>query len=274
MPKRLLFIIVIISIVLFFLPQRFKLFLARPPQLVLLSPVNYINSALTLLRIKNQELIKLNQLVTELTLENLQLKEKLNWIQETSFTLSSKSVPAKIIGRDPETLIRYLVINKGTLDQIQKDLVVVSPSGLVGKILDVGPLYSIVETPLSPKLKISAVNSRNNTIGIIEAGDRQLLRFKYSSSESDLAMGDTIITSGIGGIFPRGIKIGFVTKVKPEPTGFFQHVVVRPLTNFYTLEYVVVLLEKYPTERIKVSQPRTNKLQEIFIEIPLKPRIR
>lgn len=275
MAKKLFVALLIIGLILFFLPQRIKLIIGRYPGFVLMLPIHYFNSIISNIKIKNQELEKLSLLASELMLENARLKEELSVLKQESITSHSKNlVVAQVIGRDQETMVRYLVINKGSAHRIKKDLAVITPLGVVGKVLDCNPFNAIVETPLSPQLKISAINLRSKVIGVIEYAHHQLLRFKYTFAESDILVGDTIVTSGLGGTFPRGLKIGIVHNVTPDPTRFFQHVEVIPINNFNTLDNVLVLLEEYPTEKINFPREKTNKIQEIQIEIPAMPRIR
>ncbi|MCS7258715.1 MAG: rod shape-determining protein MreC [candidate division WOR-3 bacterium] len=275
MAKKFFLIILSVGIILFFLPTKIKLTVSRYPILILMFPVNYLNNFISKIRVKTQELEKLSRLATEFMLENVRLKEELiNLKQESIISTTQNLVWAKVIGRDQETFVRYLVINKGSAHKIKKDLPVITPYGLVGKVLDCNPLNAIVETALSPQLRISALNLRSNVVGVIEYDQNQLLRFKYSFAESDVLPGDTIITSGLGGIFPRGLKIGVVTKVTPDRTRFFQHVEVLPVNNFNTIEYVLVLLEEFASQKINVPQEKAKKIQEIQIEIPTQPRIR
>ncbi|MEO0071944.1 MAG: rod shape-determining protein MreC [candidate division WOR-3 bacterium] len=275
MGKKLFVAFLIIGLIMFFMPQRIKLIIGRYPGFILMWPIHYLNNIIGKIKVKNQELEKLNLLVSELTLENARLREELSALKQESITnLSKNLVVAQVIGRDQETMVRYLVINKGSTHRIKKDLPVITPLGIVGKVLDCNPFNAIVETALSPQLKISAINLRSKVVGVIEYDHRHLLRFKYAFAESDIVVGDTIVTSGLGGTFPRGLKIGVVRNIKPDPTKFFQYVEVTPTNNFTTLDNVLVLLEELPTEKINLPRAKASKIQEVQIEIPATPRIR
>jgi rod shape-determining protein MreC len=143
---------------------------------------------------------------------------------------------------------------------------------VIGKIIETNQFSSIVETELSPFLKISAVNLRTQVVGVAEYSHLSILRFKYAFSESDIQPGDTIITSGLGGIFPRGLLIGTVIKNEPDPTRYFQSVEIKPTVSINTLDEVYVL-----TNKISLYQeltPKMNVLDNLKIEVPIQPRIR
>jgi rod shape-determining protein MreC len=147
--------------------------------------------------------------------------------------------------------------------------------GVVGKIIETNVTQSIIETALSPGLKISALDQRSRVNGIIEYSNLSNLRFKYAFAESDIQAGDTIITSGLGGIFPRGLNIGTVIKKQPDPTRFFQYVEVKPSVNFNTLDEIFILTNKITS--YEESAPKTNKYEDLYnlkVQVPTTPRIR
>ncbi len=275
MVKKIYFITVILAIALSFLPASIKLTITRYPRLLFLLPLNSITAILTNFKNHRHAYLKLSEHTVELTLENAQLKEKLRKEEFSSQLPKLQLVPAQIIARDQEIGLRYLTINKGSKDGIKNDMPVLTPYGLVGKIIETNPKHSIIETALSPSLKISALDLRSNVVGVIEYSHFNKLRFKYAFAESDIQINDTIITSGLGGIFPRGIYIGTVLSISPDATNFFQYVDIQPLVTFNTLENVFVLTQPtYPIQPSSFRHERFRNLYDLKIEAPLTPRIR
>ncbi|MBS4015524.1 MAG: rod shape-determining protein MreC [Candidatus Latescibacteria bacterium] len=275
MTKRFFIVTIILAIAVSFLPASIKLLITRYPRIVLLLPLDGIDNFLSNIRSQQTAYQNLAELTTQLTLENTQLKAK---IQKDDFLATLKNpdlVHANIIARDNEVGIRFLTIDKGLRNNIKIDMPVLTAYGVVGKIIESADNHSIVETALSPSLKISGLNLRTNVSGIIEYSYFDKLRFKYAFAESDIQTNDTIITSGLGGIFPRGIVIGIVLNVKIDPTRFFQYVDVNPLVNFNGIEDVFILIK--PVSFAAEPSPkftRSRNLYDLKIETPTAPRIR
>lgn len=275
MVKRIFIITIVLALTIHFLPASVKLLITRYPRIIFLLPLQGINKFLSNVRIRQKEYSTLSEFATELKLENAQLKEKL---QSEKFMFTSNRpnlIHAHIIARDNESGIRYLTVDKSIRDNVKKNMPVMTAYGLVGKIIESTETQSVIETALSPSLKISALNTRSNVIGVVEYSHFNKLRFKYAFAESDIQTNDTIITSGLGGIFPRGLCIGIVLTVDVDPTSFFQYVDVKPMNNFNTLEHVFIdTREITPFNEQRIKYDRPENLNDIKIETPIHPRIR
>jgi len=271
--QRYIFIsIAIVGLIFFFLPASLKLTATKYPRIVLLFPLESMNKFLVDISLHKKDYRYYQELATRLTLENNQLQESYRTVTDKPKIKNAELVSARIIARDNETGVRYLTIDKSIKDNIQVNMPVLVAQGVIGKIIETNQLYSIVETELSPFLKISAVNLRTQVVGVVEYSHLSVLRFKYAFSESDIQPGDTIITSGLGGIFPRGLLIGTVLKNEPDPTRYFQTVEIKPTVNINTLDEVFVL-----TNKISLYQeltPKMNVLENLQIKVPTQPRIR
>lgn len=275
MVRRLVGIIIVLSLVIFFLPAKIKFAITKYPRIVFLAPLNGINNFFANVRLNKKELHRLADLSTRLSLENIQLKEELQKINTSPKVFNLDVIPATIIARDNESGVRFLTINQGSKKNIKVNMPVVTAQGLVGKILAISEYQSIVETALSPSLKIAARNKRSRVNGIIEYSNLSNLRFKYTFAESDMQIGDTIVSSGLGGIFPRGINIGIVNNVETDPTRFFQYVETKPIVNFNTLEQVFVVISQISPDEERVNKNLNwETLQNLKIRIPIDPRIR
>lgn len=273
MVRYIFITIIIIGFVSFFLPRSIKLQATKYPRIILLMPIEEINKFLTNFQLQKREYHQLQELAIRLSLENIQMREKIQKTQEAPMLDDLSIIPAKIIARDNETGVRFLTINKSVRDNLQVNMPALTAQGVVGNVIETSNNQSIIETALSPGLKISGLDQRSRVNGIVEYADLSNLRFKYAFSESDIQSSDTIITSGLGSIFPRGLIIGIVTKVQPDPTRFFQYIEVKPIVNFNALDEVFILSSKIlPFD----ETPRSNRtnIQNLKIEVPTIPRIR
>jgi rod shape-determining protein MreC len=278
MAKRIFFLILIIGFVIFFLPTRVKLQLTKYPRFTLLYPLQAIDGILSNFRVHKKDYQYLQELTTQLKIENAQLREKIfknHEIANSPVLVNSDLVSANIIARDNETGVKFLTIDKSNRNNLAINMPALNVNGVVGKIIETNNNQSIIETALSPSLKISALDQRSRVNGIIEYSDLSNLRFKYAFSESDIQPGDTIITSGLGGIFPRGLVIGVVIRTQLDPTRFFQYVVVKPTVNFNTIDQVFIITSKISLYEEYI--PKTSKYDDLYNlkpGIPMTPRIR
>lgn len=155
-------------------------------------------------------------------------------------------VQAAVTSRDPATWLTEFVINRGSQDGIQKDMAVVTQDGLVGRIKDVGPNYATVICLINNQNAVSVVVERTRDEGIIKGGvDPQSAaphcRLHYLPFNADLVPGDTVVTSNLGGYYPRGLVVGTVVEASRAGTGQEQYAIVQPAVDFGHLENVLVL---------------------------------
>lgn len=174
--------------------------------------------------------------------ENTRLKRLL---QLTDDMAGCETVPAKIVSFEPGNWFYSLVINKGSKDGIKVSDVVISESGLVGRISEVGVNWARISTILAPDNSIGIKLTRTGDVGIAE-GDTELLkkrRFKldYISKNISLISGDLIETSGLGGVYPAGLSVGTIEEVELDNTGELVKGIVKPAVDFDSLYEVVVV---------------------------------
>ncbi|MGV8057865.1 MAG: rod shape-determining protein MreC [Smithellaceae bacterium] len=150
-------------------------------------------------------------------------------------------VTARVIGRQQVALSKTVLINKGTASGIKTGQPVMAGPGLVGRVIDVS-WHAAKVLPLSDESSnIDAIVQRNRIQGIIRgAGSRGCL-LRYISKTQDVKEGDIIVSSGIGGVFPKGMMIGQVSLVDKQEAGLFLKINVTPAIDFSKLEEVVVL---------------------------------
>ncbi|WP_462412375.1 rod shape-determining protein MreC [Neobacillus sp. Marseille-QA0830] len=154
--------------------------------------------------------------------------------------------PATVIGRNPDRWHEMLIIDKGSLKGIKKNMAVVTATGLIGKVKSVNQFSSTVQllSAMDPKNRISAmIQSDTNVYGFVQGYDdkEKVLLVKGIPSGAKVEKGQTVITSGLGGVFPQGLLIGKVVDVKPDQYGLNQTASVKPGADFYDIENVLVI---------------------------------
>ncbi len=185
----------------------------------------------------------------KLALENMQLREAAEENKRLRELLVFKQreqswvpVPAEVIARDPDQLYDTIAIDAGMDRQLHKEMPVVTAQGLVGHLLDVEEHSSVVRLITSTGSGVSAVVQNGRAQGIVYwvPGGHFLLR--YVDASSQIAEGDRVVTSGMGGRYPRDITIGYVTEIRePERDPLFKEVFLESKVDFWDLEEVFVI---------------------------------
>jgi len=170
--------------------------------------------------------------------ENARLRELLNLKKSAPY----KVICAQVVGRNPSSWSSSVVIDKGAASGIRKGYVCVGFFGLIGRVVEVSASSSKVMLINDPNLCVSAVLSRSRQEGLICGSLSGVLLMKYLTSESDIQVADEIITSGLTDVFPKGIMIGTVSRIREEFSGGNRYAVVRPAADLTTLEEVLVII--------------------------------
>ncbi len=165
-------------------------------------------------------------------LESL-LKLKQNFIKQ--------GIVARVIARDPSHWTQFIVINKGTHDGIRKNTVLINADGLVGKVVVAGAYSARAILLTDPEARASALNQRTRDVGLVEGTGSLMLKMTYLDRLSSIQVGDMIITSGLGGIYPKGIPIGKVELVGNEKNNLSLYASVQPFVSFAKLEEVLCI---------------------------------
>ena len=156
--------------------------------------------------------------------------------------LEGDTVAAQIIGRDPLPWFGTVAINKGEADGVRKNMAVLSPFGVVGQTMATGAHSARVLLLTDHNSGIDAVVQRSRARGIVEGALDGGCVMKYVKREEDVEVGDRIVTSGLDGIFPRGVIIGEVAHVTRGNRGLLQVADVKPVTPLDRIEEVLVVL--------------------------------
>ncbi len=173
----------------------------------------------------------------ETGLENERLRKLLQLTSERPDYITS----AEVFARDPSNWFQMLWINKGTNDGITRDMVAVTPLGPVGKIHRVfqSGAHIILITDVNSSVAVRLQSSRVE--GILEGRGDDRCYLKYISRESEVKVGESVVTSGLEGIYPEGLLIGYVKDVKIDGEEVFQIIEVLPSQTLNTVEEVAIL---------------------------------
>jgi rod shape-determining protein MreC len=173
-------------------------------------------------------------------LENSRLRRLLDLAQRRPYEL----LAARVTGRGMDRLGGSLALDKGWEDGVRPDQAVLTPDGLVGRVDRVTPHGARVLTLLHRDCAVAARVERSRVDGVLEweFGALPRLSLAYVSSQEDVKTGDLVVTSGLGGMFPAGLKIGEVDRVALADNGWMKDVKVRPAAQFRNVEEVLIYL--------------------------------
>lgn len=175
----------------------------------------------------------------EIEKENARLKQLL----EFGRVIPKKKVLAQVVSWDASNEFKILRINKGENDGLKVLSPVITMNGLVGYVYRLSSSYSDILTILDPNNRVDAIVARTRTHGIIEGDNNLSCKMKYVARTETLEEDDTIITAGLGEIYPKGIRIGKIVSIDKKNMGITQKIKVKPSVDFQKLEEVVVLIE-------------------------------
>lgn len=178
---------------------------------------------------------------TEVADENRRLRSVLQ-LQER---LPLVTMAGEVIARESGGWVRSLTVNRGRGDRVGRLTAVISPDGLVGRVVDVRPTASIVQILTDPASTVGAHVVSTRTAGIVEGEPRGTIRLKYMARDgAGIAVGDLVVTSGAGGVFPRGVPIGRVTAIDNRGSALFHYAALAPVVDFSRIEEVLLVREQ------------------------------
>ena len=174
----------------------------------------------------------------ELKLSNSRLRDLLNFEK----TITDRVLSAEVIGKDPSPWFKTVLIDKGKNDGVETGMAVVVPKGIAGQVTDVSANYSKVLLIIDHNSAVDALAQNDRARGIIKGGMAGQCLFKYVLRKHDIEIGDIVISSGLDGVFPKGLAVGDVSAVFKPKSGIFQEVTVTPYVDFEKLEEVLIVL--------------------------------
>ena len=169
--------------------------------------------------------------------ENRRLREDLNLDSYKEYSVKV----AKISFRDPFSIYENFVIDKGLVDGVVKDAVVLNKGEVIGKVLHVYKEYSEVEMITKKGIYISVTINDDRSLGILKGRDSKIMKLENIIIDADISLGDLIYTSGISDIYPKGIVIGKVVKVEDGKDKLFKIIDVESNINLLDIHEVVLI---------------------------------
>lgn len=190
------------------------------------------------LKLEVQRLInEKNQLI-----EHLASQKRLAKLMAYEDDWDKKSVVASVIGRDATQWSKVVIINKGTQDGVEDHLAVVTDTGVIGQVIHAGLNTSKVLLIVDGRSAVDALFQDNRVSGVVVGKGGDECQLKFVPNTADVKMGDLVLSSGLGGIFPKGLIIGKVSQVSKKKQGLFQEITLTPSSDLSRLEEVLVLL--------------------------------
>lgn len=234
-----------------FMLRDFLMTAVRPVQGALLSMHGAVTGVwsdyINLIALKKEN-DALRQRITALTdeknrlMEEASLNSRLKQLLEFKDSVQYATQAAGVTGYHMDGWSRSVTINKGVLDDIRKDRAVITPDGVAGRTIETNAHTARVLLTTDPRSNIDVLIQRTRVQGVAE-GNGGGITLKYIRQYDDAAIGDIIVTSGISGLFPKGLIIGEIVKIEKGKDNFFKHIEIRPGVDFKRLEEVLVVQE-------------------------------
>lgn len=203
---------------------------------------------------------KIAELQNEIFSFQEQIKESNRILDLIKFgeQIERKKVIARVVSWDSADDYKVVRINRGRRDGVKLQSVVTSAEGLVGYVYRLSDHYADVLTILDANNRVDSVVERLRSHGILEGYSSGKCIMKYVNRTEPIILNDMVLTAGLGNVYPKGMKIGYISRIERESYGSTQHVEVTPLVNFSKLEEVIVLVQ----EEEEHKQAEWNKLDE------------
>lgn len=211
------------------------------------TPFNALGNVVGNLTASQETLSDLKQQNAELTAQVAQLSEakktaeRLESLVGLQSTYNLTSTAARIIGTSSDAWSRTVTIDKGTASGFSLGMAVCNSGGVIGQIVEVSATTSTVQLANDEGSGISAMIQSTRAQGMLQGQADGTLRLSYVSTDADVAVGDIVITSGIGGVFPKGLPLGTVTSVEKSDNDVYYTIVVRAQSTAENNEEVLVI---------------------------------
>lgn len=196
------------------------------------------------LKVRLEEVARLEKEIAELKKDNAELREVLDKKESLrDFT----PIQATVISRTPDRWYERIIIDKGKKSGVKPDMAVITSKGLVGRVISTSEMTSTIELLSSDNTKnrvAAFIQAKGSVHGLIDGYDREknmLLMKDLPIDEAKIKKGQSVFTSGLGGIFPKGLNIGTVEEIVLDQYGLSQTAYIKPSAEFYDFEHVMVV---------------------------------
>ena len=194
------------------------------------------------------------QTLSDLKAENEQLRSRNAELEETNQstqrlqglldlknTYNLQSTGARVISGSTDSFNNTIVIDKGTSSGLAVGMPVVDSGGVIGQIIECGPTTSTVRLITDEKSGVAAMVQSSRAQGMLMGSASRQITLNLINTNQKVAVGDTVVTSGLGGVFPKGLPLGKVTSVEAAPGSLYYTIVIEPYGNVSTNEEVMVI---------------------------------
>jgi rod shape-determining protein MreC len=173
--------------------------------------------------------------------------ERLRQALELKQILPIETVVAQVVAGSGQPFYRVLTIDKGRDHGVTLEAPVISPTGVVGRVVRLGPRAAVVQLLIDPQAAIAVLLERTRVNAIaggraVPGEDSPDLELRYTPALADVVVGDVVVTSGLDKIYPKGLAVGRVRSISPQQSGLFLDVRVEPSARFAALEEVLVVV--------------------------------
>ncbi len=224
-----------------------------------LSKVTGSFTGLSELRHAKTENEDLKQKVEQLTIELNETREKAKEYEVAQTVYGMPTTPqyrqlaANVIARDTSLWFKRLTIDRGTLDGIKRDMPVVTATGIVGRVISVGPNFSQVQVITDANAGVGVMIQRTRAPGELKGLNNARCEIKNISANEELQEGEMIVTTGLDRIYPKGLVVGTVERVENDASGPWKKIIVNPTAQVDRVENVLVLLIE--AKDLKIEEP-------------------
>lgn len=197
----------------------------------------------------NRSLLAENLRLQEIERENQRLRELLSFGEtRPGIELRGGQIIARVIGRDSNNFLNFVMVDLGSRHGIEVGMPVLNNEGLVGRVSEVTNTSSKILLISDPLSTVNAILQSSRLTGVVNGvvGDNPVMGFIPQGSL--VGVGEVVLSSGLGGNFPKGIPIGQVIEVRQRDFEVFQEAVVRPIADFDRLEFVLIVTNFNPLE--------------------------
>jgi rod shape-determining protein MreC len=176
--------------------------------------------------------------------ELLATQERLEELLQFKQTINRPVLAAQVIGRDPTGWFKSVIIDKGKWAGLRLDMPVVNAFGVVGRVVSVSSNYAKVLLIIDQNSAVDCLVQRSRDRGMLKGLMSEICKLDYMAKSNDITVGDIVVTSGLGGVFPKGLPVGRILDVKEISGELFKDIKIRTAVDFSKLEEVLVILEE------------------------------
>jgi len=201
----------------------------------------------------SEENADLQQRIAALEEQNLQLREalvaggRLARIAEMRADFEVPMLPAQLVGSDVSAFFRSVLVDRGRANGVRSGMPVISEEGVVGLVTATSDRAARATLLLDRQTAIDGTVQRSRTRGIVRGRGSDLVDFEFVARGGDVEVGDVVITSGLDGVYPKGLRVGIVTAVSEADAGLLHSASLAPAVDFGRLEQAFVILRRGPS---------------------------